>query len=166
MVSGKAAAVIGANIHISGGTIACASGPALICIDGENTISGGTLTVYNSSINLIPNQIPFPAPYCFTVSTNLINWLSAGVQSKNSASAGYAIYILKSQHNDDDSTVSFNSELRLSGKPSISGAVDIWTNTAIYADNGAGSAPAACTGSALTLDYSGDDKLEQLQFVM
>lgn len=152
-VSGEAYAVSGENIHISGGNIECAGGPALVCFGGENTISGGTLTVYNSSISFDPESNSIPGTVLLYSQSDHNQLTVSGGTIKNTAATGYAIYLYNWQHN----SYSYSSELTLSGHPSISGAGDIWANTAIYANDGAVSNPASYTGGALTLYYGGSD---------
>jgi len=154
-ISGKAVTVVGFNVHISGGRIERTNGPAVVCVYGENTISGGTITADNSIINIDRSREIFPGTVLLLNQFDDIYYklIVSGGSIINTASQGYAICVYNLQRGG----MTYQNNLVLTGNPTISSPVDIWTNTVIYADGGAKPGSAPYTGDALTINYSDDD---------
>ena len=119
---------------------------------GENTISGGTITADNSIINIDQQRNFSRYRIAFKQFDDIYYKLIVSGSIINTASQGYAICVYNLQRGG----MTYQNNLVLTGNPTISSPVDIWTNTVIYADGGANrSAP--YTGDALTINYSDDD---------
>jgi len=142
-VSGKIAAIYCSSADISGGNIECANGPALACMGGSSTISGGTLTSTNTVTSMNMHSQSMPGTVCCCDQGVASKLVISGGTIKNNADSGYAVYNFKDSE---------YSRLYLSGTPIISGPTDIYSNTIIYADDGAVS-PKAYKGGVLTLFY-------------
>ncbi len=142
-VSGKMAAIYCSSADISGGNIECSNGPALACIGGSSTVSGGTLTSTNTATTMDMDSQSMPGTVFCCDQGEESKLVVGGGTIKNDGDSGYAIY------NFEDSDY---SRLYLSGTPVISGPTDIFSNTVTYADDGT-SSPKAYDGDALTLFY-------------
>lgn len=145
-ISGKTAAVFCSNANVSDGDIECSNGPALVCMGGSSSISGGTLTSTNP-VTVVDDE-SMPGTVIVASNNGNASLTISGGTISNTAELGYVVYIFNTHE-------SYTTGLYLSGKPKISGGeTNICTNVPIYANSGTAT-PQAYTGGALTLEYGG-----------
>jgi len=145
-VSGKGRAIGGrlSTITINNGTITAENGGALLIIAGTLTVNGGDISSGNPNTGIAkyPGVI-----FISDLDMGDANLYLNGGSVENTAPGCPAVYCYRKGS-------SCTSKVYLSGSPSVSGTADIWTNTPIYADDGAAS-PVNYTGSPLSVEYGG-----------